>query len=295
MSRFCKLIFLLLLSLSEISCNAVDSKNRRVAEGNGHSDSSYQQHLIQLRKKIPSQDFTLVIQKPFVVISDESSERTRYLAEQVVKWAVTRLKHMYFKKDPVDIIDIWLFKGKASYRKYTWEIFKDRPDTPFGYSSARHKALIMNVRTGTGTLVHEIVHPFMAANFPLCPAWFNEGLASLYEQSTGRGNKIIGLTNWRLAGLQDAVLKGLVPSFKALTSTSEYEFYEKDPGTNYAQTRYLCYYLQEKNLLTKFYHKFLANHQDDPTGYNTLKMVLNENNMDEFKKKWENFVLQLRF
>jgi len=28
-------------------------------------------------------------------------------------------------------------------------------------------------------LVHEIVHPFMRANFPECPAWFNEGLASL--------------------------------------------------------------------------------------------------------------------
>jgi len=47
--------------------------------------------------------------------------------------------------------------------------------------------------------VHEIVHPFMAANFPDCPAWFNEGLASLYEQSSERDGKIIGLTNWRLA------------------------------------------------------------------------------------------------
>ena len=32
-------------------------------------------------------------------------------------------------------------------------------------------------------LVHEMVHPFMDADFPACPAWFNEGLASLYEQS----------------------------------------------------------------------------------------------------------------
>ena len=41
----------------------------------------------------------------------------------------------------------------------------------------------MNISTGGGTLVHEIVHPFVAANFPNCPAWFNEGLGSLYEQS----------------------------------------------------------------------------------------------------------------
>ena len=47
------------------------------------------------------------------------------------------------------------------------------------------------------------------------------------------------------------------------------------------------HYLQEKNLLTKFYHKFLANHQYDPTGYNTLKKILGERDMDLFKKKWE--------
>ena len=41
----------------------------------------------------------------------------------------------------------------------------------------------MNIATGGGTLVHEIVHPFMAANFEQCPSWFNEGLGSLYEQS----------------------------------------------------------------------------------------------------------------
>jgi len=295
MRRFCKVIFLIILFLGEISCVAVDSKSGKTKEGDGFSDSAYRLHLKQLRKKIPSKDFTIVIQKPFVVISDESPSRVHFLAENVVKWAVTRLKQMYFKKDPQDIIDIWLFKGKISYRKYAWEIFKDKPDTPFGYSSSRHKALIMNVRTGTGTLVHEIVHPFMAVNFPQCPAWFNEGLASLYEQSTGKGKNIFGLTNWRLPGLQDAIQKGIAPSFKELTSTTEYEFYEKDAGTNYAQARYLCYYLQEKDLLVEFYHRFLSNHNNDPTGFHTLKEVLGEKDMSIFKKKWEMFVLNLKF
>ena len=34
----------------------------------------------------------------------------------------------------------------------------------------------MNISTGGGTLVHEIVHPFIEANFPACPPWLNEGL-----------------------------------------------------------------------------------------------------------------------
>jgi hypothetical protein len=282
-----KYVFTIIICLlfSVTSCESAMPKSE---------SSGYKQHMMELKNKVPK-GFTIVIEKPFVVIGDESPPIVRLRAEKTVKWAVKRLKHMYFKKDPNHIIDIWLFKDRASYMKYTWEIFGDRPDTPFGYSSSRHKALIMNIATGGGTLVHEIVHPFVAANFPECPSWFNEGLGSLYEQSTGRGEKIIGLTNWRLAGLQEAIKKNRVPSFKTLTSTTEYGFYQQDPGTNYAQARYLCYYLQEKGLLVEFYHKFRANCKKDPTGFETLKEVLGEKDMDAFKKKWERFVLQLRF
>jgi hypothetical protein len=287
------------LLLTVISCESAAPKAKRsgynkVNAVESFTDSDYAQHVMGLKTRVPK-GFTIVIQKPFVVIGDESPAMVRFRAESTVKWATQRLKHMYFNKDPKEIIDIWLFKNRDSYMKYTWEIFGDRPDTPFGYSSSLHKALIMNIATGGGTLVHEIVHPFVAANFPGCPSWFNEGLGSLYEQSTGRGEEIIGLTNWRLAGLQEAIKKNRVPSFKTLTSTTEYGFYQQDPGTNYAQARYLCYYLQEKGLLVKFYHQFHANCKKDPTGYETLKQVLGERDMDAFKEKWERFVLQLRF
>ena len=123
----------------------------------------------------------------------------------------------------------------------------------------------------------------------------NEGMGSLYEQSSGEELKIRGLTNWRLAGLQEAIRAKKVPSFEALTGTTDNEFYRQDRGTNYAQARYLCYYLQEKGLLEKFYHDFSANHEEDPTGYETQKRILGENDMQAFKTKWEKFVLGLRF
>ena len=153
----------------------------------------------------------------------------------------------------------------------------------------------MNIATGGGTLVHEIVHPFVAANFPRCPAWFNEGLGSLYEQSGEMNGEIHGYTNWRLAGLQKAIRAGKLPSFESLCGTSDTEFYEKDRGTNYAQARYLCYYLQQKGLLQSYYGRFLASRDDDPTGYKTLKAVLRREDMDKFQKEWEAFVMKLRF
>jgi hypothetical protein len=153
----------------------------------------------------------------------------------------------------------------------------------------------MNIATGTGTLVHEIVHPFVRANFPKCPAWFNEGLGSLYEQCGEREGHIVGYTNWRLAGLQRAIKLNAVPSFKELTGTTDYGFYGEDKGTNYAQARYLCYYLQEKGKLTKFYRDFVANQKDDPTGYMTLAKTLGEKDMADFQRKWEEFVTRLTF
>jgi hypothetical protein len=259
------------------------------------TDADYADHIRWLEKMVPGQGFNIVVQKPFVVIGDEDPAVVKRRALGTVKWAVDKLKALYFKKDPNKIIGIWLFKDRQSYQKHTREIFGDNPSTPFGYYSDRHNALIMNIATGGGTLVHEIVHPFMEANFRQCPAWFNEGLGSLYEQSTSRDGRIIGLTNWRLAGLQEAIRADAVPSFYWLTHTTTYAFYNEDPGTNYAQARYLCYYLQEKELLVKFYHQFRARFRQDPGGYETLKRVLGEKDMKAFKRKWEAFVLRLRF
>jgi hypothetical protein len=259
------------------------------------TDADFAAHLKELRKKAPEAQFTIVVKPPFVVIGDEAPAVVRRRAEATVAWAAKKLKEAYFSKDPQQIIDIWLFKDRDSYEQNAMRLFGRKPDTPFGYFSHRDQAMVMNIATGGGTLVHEMVHAFMAANFPECPTWLNEGLGSLYEQCGEENGRIRGLTNWRLAGLQAAIRAKQVPSFKTLCSADVKEFYEQDKGVNYAQARYLCYYLQEHGLLQKFYRRFYENHRDDPTGYNTLKAVLGREDMDAFQREWEEFVLKLRF
>jgi len=288
-----RLPFLVLLTAVS-TCSAASAEEPFV-EPDGHSKAAYARHLESLKKKVPPRGFTVVVQKPFVVIGDESPAMVRRRADGTVKWAVDRLKESYFEKNPTEILDIWLFKDKASYRKHCKSIFNHEPDTPYGYFSYTEKALIMNIATGGGTLVHEIVHPFMVANFPKCPTWFNEGMGSLYEQSASRNGRIVGLTNWRLAGLQKAIRADDLPSFEDLCSKNTAEFYRKDEGNNYAQARYLCYYLQQRGLLRKFYREFTANQKKDPSGYKTLQKVLGRTNMDQFKKDWEAYVLKLTF
>jgi len=264
----------------------------------GFTEADFARHVKELRAriqtKLSSDQFSIVIQSPFVVVGDEPENVVRERSNDTVKWAVDRLKQSFFTRDPNEILEIWLFKDDESYRKHTRLMFGDAPSTPYGYYSRTHKALIMNIGTGGGTLVHEIVHPFIEANFPACPPWFNEGLGSLYEQCGEVSGHIHGYTNWRLPGLQRAIREDRVPSFKALMEMDSRAFYNDSSGVNYAQSRYLCYYLQEKGLLVKFYKEFVNNQAADPSGFKSVQKVLGETDMDAFKSRWEKYVLGLR-
>ncbi len=291
--KFRRSLFLVLAGFLLSGCPdekpARPDEKSRVAKKAKHD---FNGHVEELKPDVPA-GFHIFIEPPFTVIGNESEEIVRMRAEILVRGTVAFLKSNYFPKDPEKIVDIWLFKDAESYERYVREIFNDEPDTPFGYYSEKHNALIMNISTGGGTLVHEIVHPFMAANFPECPPWFNEGLASLYEQSKRSGNDLIGLTNWRLPGLKAAIRNKTLPSFEKLASMNEYEFYDDGNNENYAQARYLCYYLQKKGLLKYYYHKFSANAARDPSGYATLKTVLQTEDIPRFQREWEEWVLNL--
>jgi hypothetical protein len=276
-----------------IAASAFRSRGESRALGVSGTDP-YAEHVRVLREG-RAKGLHVVLEKPFVVIGDGSSSEVETKAKHVVRWAMNGFKRDFFARDPERILDIWLLKGKVSYRTYSVALTGKAPTTPYGFYSAKHNALIMNIATGGGTLVHELVHPYIEANFPACPAWFNEGLGSLFEQTEDRDGHIAGLPNWRLPGLQDQIQAAKLPSFTALISTTTEQFYEDAAGSNYAQARYLLYYLQERNLLVTYYRQFVENQSTDPTGIATLKRVLQEPDLEAFQRRWEKWVLGLRF
>jgi hypothetical protein len=246
------------------------------------------QHVLALQERTKGKSFTFAIERPFVVVGDGPAASLRGQSAQTVRWAVDLLRQDFFAKDPEEIIDVFAFKDADSYEQNAWELFHDKPDTPYGYYSARERALVMNIETGYGTLVHELVHPFVRANIPDCPPWFNEGLASLYEQSTEDGGHIVGLINWRLSGLQKQIRGKRLASFKTLTAMDDKEFYQGDED-HYAQSRYLMLYLQERGLLRHFVQRFVRDRRSDPTGYQTLVSVLGKPDMAAFQRRWEKY------
>jgi hypothetical protein len=237
--------------------------------------------------------FTVLVEPPFVVAGDGPLTGVRREARDTLRWAVTKLKQDFFERDPSVPIDVYLFHDKASYETNTSSIFHEKPISRFGYYSADHHALIMNIATGGGTLVHELVHPFMVANFPDCPTWFNEGLASLFERPTEVDGHIEGLPNWRLPILQSAIRDHHTLPIKELFALGSGAFYGDGSDVHYAEARYLLYWTQLKGELVPFYRAFVAHHGDDPTGYGTFQRVLEEKDMAAFQRRWEAWALEL--
>lgn len=247
-------------------------------------------HAAELEKKLAGQGFHVLVEAPFVVIGDESKAKVKSRAN-FVRWVVRLIEADYFSKQPDKIIEVWLFRNEKTYRKGAKKFFDDEPSTPYGYYSSEDNALVMNIGPGAGTLSHEIVHPYIEANFPNSPSWFNEGLASLYEQPRERDGHMWGTTNWRLPGLQKMIKSKTLPSLQTLLSSTRDGFYEASYDS-YAYARFLCQYLQDHGKLRDFYKKFVTDDKDT-TGQAALEAVVGMK-LAEFEPVFAKWAMGLR-
>jgi len=259
----------------------------------GLSPAEAAQHVLAAKEQLPP-GFTPALVGPCLVLGDEAPDRVRARAARV-RWTVDLLKKDFFAKEPEQMTDVWVFRNRHSYESHVHAMLGEMPSTPYGFYVESRRALLMNIAPGDGTLVHELVHPFMHANFPRCPTWLNEGLASLYERPGEEDGHIRGYPNWRLPDLQVAISKRELMPLSRMMGLSEAAFYADDDGTHYAQARYLCYFLQEKGLLPAFFAQLVKDQDRDPTGLATLRSVLHIDDMNAFERQWRGFVMDLRY
>lgn len=234
-----------------------------------------------------------LISPPFVIAGDGGIERLQRYDARTIRSATDALQREFFDAKPNDPILILLFESEPLYRRLAKEWFGDENVTPFGYFR-RDGVMVMNVGTGTGTLVHELTHALIKPDFPNVPDWFNEGLGSLFEQCTINDNQIRGLPNWRLPALQRAIRQNKLRPLPELIEDPHF-YGEAHVGLNYAQARYLLFYLQQQNKRLAFYKSLRANHATDPTGLATLKQTIAPRSLEQFEKDWRKWVLGLRF
>jgi hypothetical protein len=229
---------------------------------------------------------------PFLVAGHlEAAEMERSVA--TVERCRKALNEQFFDKQPENLFAVYLLPNHDAYAAFCVKFTGDHPSSKYGFYLPSRKALVMNIGTGSGTLVHEMTHALMEADFPKVPTWFNEGLASLFEQCTTEGGKIKGLVNWRLPALQSALNDGSVIPWKKLFEFTGPGFYGDGSGLRYAEARYLCLWLQENGKLESFYEKIRDGIEKDATGWDALSAVL-DGRMEEAEKEWRAWAGKLK-
>ena len=292
----CVLVWLLARQPQETSATPddamVDALSAQDPLG-ARANLGYADRLARVRLTVPP-GHVVVSSPPFIVVGDQPREVvTRHVAENV-HWAARQLKQLYFERDPVRPIEIWLLGTPDSYARATEALFGEPPSTPYGFFVAEQGTMVMNIQTGGGTLVHELVHAYMAANFPGCPAWLNEGLGALYEMVGEKNGRIWGFVNWRLPVLQEAIAQGRVVPLPKLLALAAEQFYSDPTGLHYSEARYLLYYLQANGLLVRFYKRFRARWQEENASERVLREVLDGEALAVFQRRWESFVRGLK-
>ncbi|MCS6886039.1 MAG: hypothetical protein RMM17_12225 [Acidobacteriota bacterium] len=248
---------------------------------------------LQLRKQLDS-SFVIESIGPFVMVTNLRSEELDELKDFTIKASFNALYRDYFDTIPDKIYTLYIFKDHADYLNYSRKLLDESPTTPYGYYRYDKAAVVVNYSSGRGTLVHEMIHALLDIDFPAAPTWFNEGFASLFEQSELSEGRICGLYNWRFDILKEAIVSNNTIRLKQLLGTTTEEFYDDKDGRKYAEARFVCYFLQEAGLLKKFYEEFRKNVANDPTGEATLQAVTGKT-LEELEKEIFSSVLKRNY
>ncbi|MBM4157274.1 MAG: hypothetical protein FJ216_00640 [Ignavibacteria bacterium] len=290
--------FLLILSVFlSLSCwnNRKEDEIKKIeVKNNRFSDTTIFNYdsVITETKNLLTDDFIIQPFSCFVIISNLQESETDKIIYNTIAPAANCFYNDFFQKRPDELIKVFLFKDEKSYRYWARKLFDDDDVSYFGYYKPSQKTMLMNISTGTGTLVHELTHAFVRYDFPDIPAWFNEGLGSLYERCSLNNGEIIGYVNWRLPSLQNAIKNKTYTELDILFDTDDDEFYGEKSGFYYAQARYFCLYMQEKNLLKKFYKLLRDNFEEDKTGKSFVVKMF-EKDLKSIEKEFKSWASKL--
>lgn len=255
-----------------------------------YNNLDYSTVLEQYSKMLPG-DISITKYKYFIVFSDLKPELTYQLITNDIKNTVEAMLNSYITVKPDKVIPIVLFENYNTYRDFAVNNFgMDENDlSPYGFYKISRNAVIIRYVSWKGSLPHELTHAFIQYDFPDIPSWFNEGLASLHEKSTFKNGELSGEFSWRILSIRRAVNENTYTGIETLMKTNDDELYSKKSSFYYAQSRYLLMYLQEKNLLKKFYKDFRKTYEKDNTGITQLTKITGKS-IDELDKELLEYV-----
>ena len=229
---------------------------------------------------------TLHTQKYFNVAYRCSEEKIKFLMYTLRKF-FEQIYPVYFKYEPSYPFQIVYFNTKQEYSRYTGS-------EAYGFYLPKTRTLYTYSNSGEGTLWHELIHAFVAANIDhRIQQWFSEGFASFYEMGAVYGNKFYeGYTNWRHPTLKKKIRED---DFMDLTDFMSEKYMSE--GYGYAKARFLFCYLWIYDKMPEFVKIYLyelsPKYQNEALGEQVVKTLekLLGKNMEAIEKEYKAIAL----
>jgi hypothetical protein len=190
--------------------------------------------------------------------------------------SLVALQNGRFPRLPSRAVTVVAFSDPSAYSAYCLRQLQVSCTHALGLYRHGQRQITLLLTGGMTTLTHEIVHPLVEADFPMAPTWFDEGIASLFEQPVfPQPGEIHGVANGRRQLLLPALDAGLPTArIDSLFGMSTETFLDAGPDLHYALARELCRWLDDQHLLWPFYRAWRDGFWDDLTGEKAFKQVV---------------------
>ncbi|MDF1553678.1 MAG: peptidoglycan-binding protein [Deferrisomatales bacterium] len=166
-----------------------------------------------LRSRLGSAGVQTSRQDPFLVVALDRDRSPDVHYEKGVKEFYRYFQAQYFEVPPQRLLVVILSSYPDVLVEATDRLYPEVGIPVYApflgyYNPADNLIMATGGSTGYGTLLHEMIHALVEGDFPDAPPWLNEGLASLYERSQWRANRLQALPNWRMDRISE---KGVPP------------------------------------------------------------------------------------
>ena len=242
-----------------------------------YDNMDYDNIILKYKEKVPS-SATITRFRYYVIFSDLDENTTYNLIDKDIRHTADAMTKHYVSALPDSVTPVFLFKDYDTYENFAVNtIGLESGDlSPYGFYKISKNVIVIRYVSWKGSTSHEITHSFTRYDFPDMPSWFDEGLASLHEKYIYTDKSMKGGFSWRIVALRRAFRENTYTGIKTMMETNDNELYGKRSSFYYAQSRYLLMYIQQTDLLDKYYKLFRDAYDEDNTGITQLEKTLNK-------------------
>ncbi len=231
-------------------------------------------------------------ERNLVYVHAKTDEEIAVLREGLEKYAEHQWKYM-FEHKPEQPIYIVLLRAEDSQKvlgRRVGGFFNRASNALFCGDMPAYRLLRASV------IIHEFTHALhwadQAARKQQHPIWISEGLATLFETAKWVGDRWMPQHSYRLGIVQRAIKLNRWTPWADIMKMNQLQFMMQ-AQVNYAQARYMLFFMHEKGYLKRFYDEYTnaTGYEGDKTASESYEVIFGKP-LSAVERDWKAWILE---